>query len=226
MKLKGILSIGLFIAVLSLLPVFVFWSRGKLMSGAHTWRAFVFPIVSLCVFLPLLAGWYAWLKEQHYVSNRVEVSILFLLGILCLTVSGLISLRGTLDVHLHDTWYVISWLQVIILVSVFLIPFSIVYFFFPLVFGRDLNLLLSRFHFWVTYLCLCFLLGLSSGGLLTAETRRYTGLDNDTVRRYEQNGVTIAFVFLLTAQLVFFINIFLSFFSSSKSESEIKQIKY
>src|SRR6478752_9310285 len=154
MKLKGLLSIGLFIATLTLLPIFIFWSRGKLISGVHGFWAFIFPIVTLLVFLPLLIGWYAWLKEQRYVSKRVEVSLLFFLGILCLTISGLISLRGTLDLHLHDTWYVISWMQVIILVCVVLVPFSIVYFFFPLVFGRNLNILLSRFHFWVTYLCL------------------------------------------------------------------------
>jgi len=220
MKLKGLLSIGLFIATLTLLPIFIFWSRGKLISGVHGFWAFIFPIVTLLVFLPLLIGWYAWLKEQRYVSKRVEVSLLFFLGILCLTISGLISLRGTLDLHLHDTWYIISWMQVIILVCVVLVPFSIVYFFFPLVFGRDLNILLSRFHFWVTYLCLCFLLGLSSSGLLTGEPRRFMVTDDYPIIRFEHSGITIALVFLLTAQLVFIINVALSFFSASKSESD------
>jgi cytochrome c oxidase subunit 1 len=96
---------------------------------------------------------------------------------------------------------------------------------FPKMFGRMMNETLSKAHFWLTFLGVYAVFGPMHYLGMIGAPRRYaeiTGVDYLAARGAGElhHFITIAVMVLVTAQLIFLVNLVWSFFAGRKPESD------
>lgn len=132
-------------------------------------------------------------------------------------VSGLITgwLFGNsaLDIHLHDTYFVIAHFHIVLAVAVLFCIFAWIYFTFTLITRRRVNRTLTLIHFWVTFAgALCIFWPMHYEGL-AGMPRRYMQY-NDWVSYRQFSGlnqfISLVALAVLLAQLLLPINLIYS----------------
>jgi len=82
--------------------------------------------------------------------------MLFAIGFVSLFVSGGLSglflAQPSLDLYLHDAYFVVAHFHLIMGVAAIFGMFAGVYFWFPKMFGRFLNEGIGKVHFWITFI--------------------------------------------------------------------------
>lgn len=132
-------------------------------------------------------------------------STLYLLGALAMFVfgliTGLIAGNSALDIHLHDTYFVIAHFHIVLAVAVLFGVFAWVCFTFTWITRRRVNRTLTLIHFWVTFAgALCILWPMHYEGL-AGMPRRYMQY-NDWVS-YRQFGGLNQFISLVAVAVFF-----------------------
>ena len=87
-------------------------------------------------------------KYPLYTGNVVRTGFvsLFISGGL----TGIFLGNSALDIHLHDTYFVVAHFHIVMGVASFFGMFAGIYHWYPKMFGRYLNNTLAYIHFWVT----------------------------------------------------------------------------
>ncbi len=114
-----------------------------------------FMITSMIIAVPTGIKIFSWLGTLWGGKIRFTAAMLFALGFLSMFViggiSGVMLASVPVDIHLHDTYFVVSHFHFVLYGgSVFLI-FAGIYHWFPKMTGRKLDEGLGKLHFWVTY---------------------------------------------------------------------------
>ena len=82
--------------------------------------------------------------------------MLFAIGFVSLFVSGGLSgpflAQPSLDIPLHDTYFVVAHFHLIMGVAAIFGMFAATYFWFPKMFGRMMNEPMGKLHFWITFI--------------------------------------------------------------------------
>src|ERR1044071_5284913 len=82
--------------------------------------------------------------------------MLFALGFMSIFVtcglSGFFLGQPSLDLYLHDTYFVVAHFHLIMGVAAIFGIFAGTYFWFPKMFGRMLNETIGKIHFWITFI--------------------------------------------------------------------------
>jgi cytochrome c oxidase subunit 1 len=183
-----------------------------------------FEVLTLAISVPAILLFLNWLHTIWRGSVRKTVPMLFSLG--TVFVFGLGGLTGLLlgtmstDIYLHDTMYVVGHFHLTMAASVFLGSFAAIYFWFPKMFGREMNHGLGKAHFWlsVVFITLVFT-GQLIAGFAGQQRRLYDPFQYDfLVRLGPLNRVTSYFAFLLASSQIFFIvNFFRSVIAGKKA---------
>ncbi len=66
-------------------------------------------------------------------------------------ITGLCSDKRSLDLPMHDTYFVTAHFHLVMGVASIFGMFAATYFWFPKMFGRLMNERLGKFHFWITF---------------------------------------------------------------------------
>jgi cytochrome c oxidase subunit I len=196
MKTKGLLSVFLVLLVISFLPDLIIWMQQRFVFGSN---AFVIPVVLfiiLLVSIPFIIKGYKLFIRQQITENSKEPVLLFAAGGLCWMIVYWKLGDATIDLHYRDTMYVISTFEVWKYISIAFGICCLVYFIFPVIFGRDLNFKLSRIHFWATFIGLNVLWGIRSAGNLAYDQTIYLN-----------SFIFTVIILVLIAQLLFLFNI-------------------
>lgn len=114
-----------------------------------------FMITSMIISVPTGIKIFSWLGTLWGGKIQFNSAMIFALGFLSMFViggiSGVMVASVPVDIHLHDTYFVVSHFHFVLYGgSVFLI-FSGIYHWYPKVTGRMLNEKLGHLHFWMTY---------------------------------------------------------------------------
>jgi cytochrome c oxidase subunit 1 len=134
--------------------------------------------------------------------------------------TGIILGDSTLDINVHDTYFVVAHFHLVMGISA-LYLFAGIYHWFPKMFGRMLNKNMGYVHFWVTAICAygCF----SNALYWTSWIRRYYTNTNFPLFDDLQNVNVLITTFALIGgvfQLVFLYN----FFSSIMERNQFKTL--
>ncbi len=202
---------------------FLVWAHHMFVTGLNPFLGGVFVLLTLLIAVPSAIKVFNWLTTLWRGNIRLTPAMLFAIGFVSLFISG--GLTGiflgnsTLDIHLHDTKFVVAHFHIVMGVASFFGMFAGVYHWFPKMFGRYLNNTLGYFHFWVTII----------GAYLIFWPMHYEGLAGVPRRYLDVRGwvtfdkfqvlnemITIVSIIVFAVQLMFVFNIFYSIFKGRK----------
>jgi cytochrome c oxidase subunit 1 len=119
-----------------------------------------FMITSMIIAVPTGIKVFSWLGTLWQGKIRFTSAMLFALGFLSMFVIGGISgvtlAAVPFDIHVHDTYYVVSHLHFVLYGGSVFTIYAGIYHWFPKMTGRMLDERLGKLHFWITYFSFFF----------------------------------------------------------------------
>ncbi len=207
------------IAVLS----FVVWAHHMFVTGMNPFIGSIFVVVTLIIAVPSAIKVFNWITTLWRGNLRLNAPMLFSIGFVSLFISG--GLTGiflgnsTIDIQLHDTYFVVAHFHIVMGISAFFGMFAGVYHWFPKMFGRFMNNTLGNIHFFTTII----------GAYLIFWPMHYIGMAGVPRRYYSYEAfeafnkfgdislfVTTVAGIVFIVQMIFIINFFYSIFYGKK----------
>src|SRR5437763_2102002 len=140
---------------IGLLGFFV-WGHHMFISGMSPWTGMAFSVLTLAIGVPSAIKTFNWLGTLWGARIRFTVPMLFAIGFVSLFVAGgitgLVLGQTTLDLSMHDTYFVLGHFHLVMGVAAIFGMFAGMYFWFPKMFGRMMNQTLGYIHFWPTFI--------------------------------------------------------------------------
>ncbi|WP_369075812.1 cbb3-type cytochrome c oxidase subunit I [Flavihumibacter cheonanensis] len=192
-----------------LFPLAIIWSQKHLVIGLNL---FIGSIIFILILL-LATGLILWIK--NFIGKHISITpdMLFTGALISylslLLLFPLSNINSTLDIHLHDTYYLISYSYPIMLVVLIFAIFAAIYHWFERIFKRKMNRWLGSAHFWITYLGLNILQISIQQIQFSTNPRRYIDYSSPDAINYLniQNSFISTFILIIIgAQLLFLYN--------------------
>src|SRR5437588_4811283 len=140
---------------IGLLGFFV-WGHHMFISGMSPWTGMAFSILTLSIGVPSAIKTFNWLGTLWGARIRFTTPMLFAIGFVSLFVAGgitgLVLGQTTLDLSMHDTYFVLAHFHLVMGVAAIFGMFAGTYFWFPKMFGWMMNETLGKIHFWPTFI--------------------------------------------------------------------------
>ncbi len=196
---------------------FTVWGHHMFVSGMSPYSALAFSFLTLIIGVPSAIKTFNWLGTLWGGKIQFTTPMLFAIGFVSLFVtgglSGLFLAQPSIDLPLHDTYFVIAHFHLVMAVAAIFGIFAGTYYWFPKMFGRRMSEKLGKTHFWFTFV----------GAYLTFMPMHWMGIMG-ALRRYASPGglgfvarmapidifITIAAFVTGAAQLLFYFNFFWS----------------
>jgi cytochrome c oxidase subunit 1 len=205
---------------------FIVWAHHMFMSGVNPFIANFFVIFTLIIAVPSAVKVFNWIATLYGGSIRFNPASLFAIGFVSMFISG--GLTGiwlgnsTLDIQLHDTYFVVAHFHIVMGVAAFFGMYAGVYHWFPKMYGRFMNETLGKFHFWGTLIgAYCVFWPMHYIGM-AGVPRRYFRFDTfETFNHFAELNkfITIAAIITFGFQVLFVINFFYSIWKGRKMET-------
>jgi len=203
---------------------FMVWGHHMFMSGMSPYSAFAFSLLTMAIGVPSAIKTFNWLGTIYKSRVRFFTPMLFAIGFVSLFVSGGLSgpflAQPTLDIPLHDTYFVVGHFHLIMGVAAIFGIFAATYYWFPKMFGRMMSEPMGKIHFWITFIgTYAIFMPMHYLGM-AGHPRRYSQL---TELAYlhplipVQRFMTYAAFITIAAQLIFVFNLFWSMFKGAQA---------
>lgn len=207
------------------------WGHHLFTTGMSPTATLAFSTLTLVVGVPSAVKTFNWLATLWGGRLELTPAMLFAIGFVSVFVTGgltgLVLGQAALDVPLHDTYFVVAHFHLVMGVAAIFGLFCGVYFWFPQMYGRQLNETLGRVHFGLTLAGVyavfvpMHLLG------LMGMPRRYAQFTQAGTPIYGFLGdalplmkfITIAAFITAAAQAVFLFNFFWSIFKGRSQQN-------
>jgi len=207
------------IAILS----FLVWAHHMFVSGMNPFLGSVFVLLTLLIAIPSAIKVFNWLTTLWRGNIRFTPAMLFSIGFVSMFISG--GLTGiflgnsTIDMHVHDTYFVIAHFHLVMGVAAVFGMFAGIYHWFPKMFGRYLNHTLAYIHFWVSFVGAYLIFWPMHYMGLAGVPRRY--LDFSMWQSFNQFSstnrmITIVSIIVFAVNLSFVFNFFYSIYKGRK----------
>jgi len=202
---------------------FLVWAHHMFVTGLNPFLGAFFVLLTLLIAVPSAIKVFNWLTTLWRANIRFTPAMLFAIGFVSLFISG--GLTGiflgnsALDIHLHDTYFVVAHFHIVMGVASFMGMFAGVYHWFPKMYGRFLNNTLGYIHFWVTIAGAYLIFWPMHYEGLAGMPRRYYDFSNwESFKMFGGLNEFISFVAMIVfaAQLLFVFNFFYSIFKGRK----------
>lgn len=181
-----------------------------------------FMTLTMLISIPSAIFYANWLGTLWKGSIRFTSPMLFSLGVMFVFglggLTGLYLASTTIDLYLHDSYFVVGHFHYTMAASVLLGGFAGIYFWFPKMFGKMLNESLAKWHFWCTMIPLNVLftvmMMMGWGGM-------HRRIYNPFIYEFTQKLIplnqlaTISAILMGLAQFIFIYNFFKTVFSKN-----------
>jgi cytochrome c oxidase subunit 1 len=203
---------------------FIVWGHHMFITGMNPFLGSVFVFTTLLIAIPSSVKAFNYITTLWKGNIQYTPAMLFSIGLVSSFVTGgvtgIILADSTLDINVHDTYFVVAHFHIVMGLSAIFGMFAGVYHWFPKMFLRMMNKKLGYLHFWITFVCsygvffpMHFL------GLAGVPRRYYT---NSNFPMFDNlvdiNEIVTVFAILAAlAQVIFLFNFFYSMFRGEKS---------
>lgn len=214
--------------VLSLVGIvflsFVTWAHHMFSSGMHPFLGSVFTVTTVLIAIPSAIKVFNYIATLWGGSIHFTSAMLFAIGLVSFMISGgltgIILGNAPLDIHIHDTYFVVAHFHLVMGVLAFFGVFGGVYHWFPKMFGRMMHEGLGKIHFWMTFLgAYIIFIPMHFIGYAGFPRRYYNFTNFDYMDRFTNLNlfITIAAFLTVFAQLIFLYNFFHSMIRGKKA---------
>ena len=202
---------------------FLVWAHHMFVTGLNPFLGSVFVLLTLLIAVPSAIKVFNWLTTLWRANIRFTPGMLFALGFVSLFISG--GLTGiflgnsTLDITLHDTYFVIAHFHIVMGVSAFFGMFAGIYHWYPKMYGRYLNNTMAYIHFWVTLAGAYLIFWPMHYEGLAGMPRRYMDYSNwESFKQFAELNKFISTVAMIVfaVQILFVFNFFYSIWKGRK----------
>ncbi len=133
---------------------FIVWGHHMFITGMNPFLGAVFVATTLLIAIPSAVKVFNYITTLWKGSIRFTPGMLFSIGMVSnfITggVTGIILADATLDIVVHDTYFVVAHFHVVMGVAAIMGMFAGVYHWYPKMYGRMMNKKLGYVHFWLT----------------------------------------------------------------------------
>ena len=202
---------------------FLVWAHHMFVTGLNPFLGSIFVLLTLLIAVPSAIKVFNWLTTLWRGNIRFSPGMLFAIGFVSLFISG--GLTGiwlgnsALDIHLHDTYFVVAHFHIVMGVASMFGMFAGIYHWFPKMYGKYLNNTLGYIHFWVTI----------AGAYMIFWPMHYQGLAGMPRRYYDFSAwesfnkfgdlnrfISTVAMIVFAVQILFLFNFFYSIFKGRK----------
>ncbi|MGE0568089.1 MAG: cbb3-type cytochrome c oxidase subunit I [Bacteroidia bacterium] len=136
---------------------FIVWGHHMYMTGMNPFLGSVFVFTTLLIAIPSAVKAFNYITTLWKGNIQYSPAMLFSIGLVSsfITggVTGIILADSTLDINVHDTYFVVAHFHIVMGLSAIFGMFAGVYHWFPKLFLRMMNKKLGYLHFWITFVC-------------------------------------------------------------------------
>ena len=202
----------------------IVWGHHMFVSGMNPFLGSVFTFTTLLIAIPSAVKAFNWITTIWKGNLQMNPSMLFSIGFVSTFITGgltgIILGDSTLDINVHDTYFVVAHFHLVMGISALYGMFAGIYHWFPKMFGRMMNKNLGFIHFWITIIgAYGIFFPMHFIGMAGLPRRYYTNTAFPYFDDLANINVLITVFAIITAavQLVFLYNFFHSIFFGKKA---------
>jgi cytochrome c oxidase subunit 1 len=208
---------------------FIVWAHHMYLTGMGTMMTTYFQITTVMISVPSVMLLTCLMISLWGGSIRYNPQMLFACAFLPMFgIGGLTGLPlafSFIDLHLHDTYYVIGHFHYVVAPGTIFALFAGVYHWFPKMTGRFMNETLGKLHFWPSLICMNVIFGpMLVQGFVGFHRRWYDGgkAFEHTTSGYLWTNELISYGAwgLALAQIFFIVNVWTSIMGGKKVTSD------
>ena len=202
----------------------IVWGHHMFISGMNPFLGSVFTFTTLLIAIPSAVKAFNYITTLWKGNLQLNPAMLFSIGLVSTFITGgltgIILGDSTLDINVHDTYFVVAHFHLVMGISALYGMFAGIYHWFPKMFGRMLNKNLGYVHFWVTAVCAYgVFFPMHFIGMAGLPRRYYTNTNFPLFDDLQDVNVIITTFALIGGvfQLVFLYNFFSSIFYGKRT---------
>ena len=202
----------------------IVWGHHMFISGMNPFLGSVFTFTTLLIAIPSAVKAFNYITTLWKGNLQLNPGMLFSIGLVSTFITGgltgIILGDSTLDINVHDTYFVVAHFHLVMGISALYGFFAGVYHWFPRMFGRMMNKTQGYIHFWVTAICAYgVFFPMHFIGMAGLPRRYYTNTNFPLFDELADTNILITMFAIVGAafQLVFFWNFFYSIFKGKKA---------
>jgi cytochrome c oxidase subunit 1 len=203
---------------------FIVWGHHMFLTGMNPFLGSVFVFTTLLIAIPSAVKAFNYITTLWKGNIQYTPAMLFSIGLVSSFVTGgvtgIILADSTLDINVHDTYFVVAHFHIVMGLSAIFGMFAGVYHWFPKMFLRMMSKKLGYLHFWLTFVCAYGVFFPMHFLGLAGVPRRYYKNSNLPIfdNLVDINEIVTVFAILgALAQVVFLFNFFYSIFRGEKA---------
>ncbi len=135
---------------------FIVWGHHMFVTGMNPFLGGVFMITTLIIAVPSAVKAFNYIATLWRGNIRFTPAMMFAIGLVSFFISGgltgLFLGNATLDINLHDTYFVVAHFHLVMGSASIFGMLCGVYHWYPKMFGRMMNNKLGYLHFWLTFI--------------------------------------------------------------------------
>lgn len=202
----------------------IVWGHHMFISGMNPFLGSVFTFTTLLIAIPSAVKAFNFITTLWKGNLQLNPAMLFAIGLVSTFITGgltgIILGDSTLDINVHDTYFVVAHFHLVMGISALYGMFAGIYHWYPKMFGRMMNKNLGYVHFWVTAITAYgVFFPMHFIGLAGLPRRYYTNTNFPLFDDLQNVNVLITVFAIIggTFQLVFLYNFFSSIFYGKRT---------
>jgi cytochrome c oxidase subunit 1 len=202
---------------------FVVWGHHMFVSGMNPALGMTFMVSTMMIALPSAIKVFNWLGTLWGGKIQFTTPFLFAVSFVSMFIigglSGIFMAATPIDIFIHDTYFIVAHFHYVLFAGTAMGVFGAIYFWFPKMFGRQMNEFWGKVHFFFTFICLnCVFFPMHILGAV-GQPRRYA--DTWHIPTFHplqplNAFITISAIVLVSSQIIFIINFFYSIFNGPR----------
>jgi cytochrome c oxidase subunit 1 len=198
---------------------FLVWAHHMFVSGMDPLLGTAFSLTSFIIAVPSSVKVFNWLATLWKGKIHFTPAMLFAIAMVSFFISGgltgIFIANPPINMYVHDTYFIIAHFHLVMGSASFFGFITGIYYWYPKMFGKTLNLTMSYIHFWLTFI----------GVYLVFFPMHFMGLAGLPRRYYSftyfemfdgflelNRFISIAAIITFAAQFIFIYNFFYSLF--------------